>query len=61
MGYKPNKRTIFTVYTDDIEGELRVSAETEDDALRKVQKMGFKIRHMRPDFGLEIKLPPRKL
>lgn len=61
MGYKPNKRTIFTVYTDDIEGELRVSAETEDDALRKVQKMGFKIRHMRPDLGLEIKLPPRKL
>lgn len=61
MGYKPKKRTIFTVYSDDIEGELRVSAEIEDDALRKVQNMGFKIRHMHHDFGFEIKLPPRKL
>lgn len=61
MGYNPKKRTIFTVYADDIEGELRVSTETEDYALRKVQKMGFKIRHMRPDFGFEIKSPPRKL
>ena len=59
MGYQPTKRMIIDVYTDNIEGKLRVSANTEDEALKIVQKMGFKVRSMMSDCGLSIKLPPR--
>ena len=59
MSYQPTKRMIIDVYTDNIEGKLRVSANTEDEALKIVQKMGFKVRSMMPDCGLSIKLPPR--
>ena len=59
MSYQPTKRMIIDVYTDNIEGKLRVSANTEDEALKIVQKMGFKVRSMMSDCGLSIKLPPR--
>ena len=59
MSYQPTKRMIIDVYTDNIEGKLRVSANTEDEALKIVQKMGFKVRSMMSDYGLSIKLPPR--
>ncbi len=59
MSYQPTKRMIVDVYTDNIEGKLRVSANTEDEALKIVQKMGFKVRSMMSDYGLSIKLPPR--
>ena len=59
MSYQPTKRMIIDVYTDNIEGKLRVSANTEDEALKIVQKMGFNVRSMMPDCGLSIKLPPR--
>ena len=32
MSYQPTKRMIIDVYTDNIEGKLRVSANTEDEA-----------------------------
>ena len=59
MSYQPTKRMIIDVYTDNIEGKLRVSANTEDEALKIVQKMGFNVRSMMSDCGLSIKLPPR--
>lgn len=59
MSYQPTKRMTIDVYTDNIEGKLRVSANTEDEALKIVQKMGFKVRSMMSDYGLSINLPPR--
>ena len=59
MSYQPTKRMIIDVYTDKIEGKLRVSANTEDETLKIVQKMGFNVRSMMSDYGLSIKLPPR--
>ena len=59
MGHQPTKKMIIDVYTDNIEGKLRVSANTEDEALKIVQKMGFKVRSMMSDYGLSINLPPR--
>lgn len=59
MSYQPTKKMIIDVYTDNIEGKLRVSANTEDEALKIVQKLGFKVRSMVSDYGLSINLPPR--
>jgi len=61
MGYSPLKRVLISVYTDDMEGKLKVKAESEDEALKKVQKLGFKVSNMIPDYGFDIKPPPRKL
>ena len=61
MGYKPQKTMVIDVYTNNIEGKLRVKADTEDEALKLVQKLGFKVSSMTPDYGLSIKLPQRKL
>ena len=61
MGYQPKKKMIVDVYTDQVEGKLRVIADTEDEALKIIQKMGFKVRSTIPDYGLSIKLPPRRL
>ena len=44
MSCQPTKRMIIDVYTDNIEGKLRVSANTEDEALKIVQKMGFSMK-----------------
>ena len=59
MRYSPKKKMIINVYTDNMEGQLRVTADTEDEALKIVQKKGFKVISMHPDFGLTIKLPPQ--
>lgn len=59
MGYQPKKTMLIDVHMDNIEGKLRVKADTEDEALKIVQKMGFKVSSMMPDFGLSIKLSPR--
>ena len=61
MCYKPQKTMIIDVYTNNIEGKLRVKANTEDEALKLVQKLGFKVNSMTPDYGFSIKLPPRRL
>ena len=60
MGYKPQKTMVIDVYTNNIEGKLRVKADTEDEALKLVQKLGFKVSGMMPDYGFTIKLPPRR-
>ena len=60
MGYKPQKTMVIDVYTNNIEGKLRVKADTEDEALKLVQKLGFKVSGIMPDYGFTIKLPPRR-
>lgn len=50
---------LITVYADNIEGQLRVTAENEDEALKVVQKLGFKVKGMYQDFGLKIDLSKR--
>ena len=41
MSYQPTKRMIIDVYTDNIEGKLRVSANTEDEAWRLFKRWGL--------------------
>ena len=60
MSYQPSKKMIIDVYMDNVEGSLRVFADTEDEALKIIQKLGFKVKSMIPDYGLSISLPPRK-
>ena len=61
MSYKPLKIIVIDVYSDNIESKLRVKADTEDEALKLVQKLGFKVSGMIPDYGFSIKLPPRRI
>jgi len=53
------KTMLITVYADNIEGQLRVTAVNEDEALKVVQKLGFKVKSMYQDFGLKIDLSKR--